>query len=137
MLNSYLNPIGKCLLASRSQGVATVLKAVSKNARYCYEKALEASERSSKAWTPAEREFYQNDETRWLTLGASFEYQERLAGFINELRNYLKAPFCRACTAKMRPKVMRCRQDGLAEFDYECARCGAKKTVVELDGNRR
>ena len=113
-----------------------MLKVANKNVKYCYEKALEASERASEAGTLTEREFYLDAEKRWLALGASFEYQERLTNFINELRNLPKTPFCRACSAYMRPKIMRCSQDGLAECDYECTRCGAKKTVIELDGNR-
>jgi hypothetical protein len=112
-----------------------VLKVVNKNARYCYEKALEAANRASRARSQSEREFYQHDEARWIRLGASYEYQERLADFINELRNLAKTPFCRACGWNMWPKLMRCGQDGLAELDYECTRCGAKDTVIELDGN--
>ena len=111
-----------------------MLRAANRNVRYCYERAFESNDRALKARTQTEREFYQNDEKRWLALGGSFEYQERLTDFMNELGNLLRAPFCRACGAKMRPKLMRCDQDGLAEVDYECARCGAEQTVIELDG---
>ena len=111
-----------------------MLKAANKNVRYCYEKALVASDRASKAGTPTEREFYLNAEKRWLSLGVSYEYQERLTDFINALRTLPRTPFCRTCNVPMRPEGMRCRQNGLAECDFGCTRCGAKKTVIELDG---
>jgi len=114
-----------------------VLKAANQNVKYCYEQALKASERASTAGMPAEQEFHLGDEKRWLTLAASFEYQERLIDFINELGALLKTPFCRVCSRSMRPKGMRGRQNGLAECDFECIRCGVKKTVIELDGERR
>jgi len=47
-----------------AEGIAAVLKVANKNVKYCYEKALEASERASEAGTLTEREFYLDAEKR-------------------------------------------------------------------------
>jgi len=82
-----------------------VLKASSQNVNFCYERALEAETRAEASRNPEDRRFYFDCEKRWLALAASYEYQERLAAFLQELRGFVKAPLCSACGRATNLKV--------------------------------
>jgi len=118
--------------AASQFGVA-VLKASSQNVKYCYERALEAEARADASRNPEERIFYYNCEKRWLALAASYEYQERLAAFLQELRGFVKAPICSACGLPMRPKRLAQTGQGLFEFQFKCANCETSRTASGLD----
>ena len=121
-----------CPDAASQFGVA-VLKASSQNVKYCNERALEAEERADASRNPEERRFYYDCEKRWLALAASYEYQERLSAFLQELRGFLKTPLCFACGLPMRPKRLVQTSQGLFEFQFKCANCETSRTALELD----
>jgi hypothetical protein len=109
-----------------------VLKAANQNVKYCYEQALQAEERAAQTRNPLDRQFWLDNEARWLALAASYEYQARLSDFIKEVRGFIKGPLCSACDLPMRPKRLVRSGNRLFEFQYECANCEAKETVSEL-----
>jgi hypothetical protein len=110
-----------------------VLKAANRNAKFCYERAVAAAQQAAKARRPVDKEFWSERETYWIHLAASYDYQERLAGFIQELRSLPRQPICSGCDLPMRVKRLRCRSDGLLQFDYQCTACETKRTVVEIE----
>jgi len=109
-----------------------VLIAANGKTDHCYEEALAAEERASRALTPAEREFYLDTLASWLQLGASFEHAERIEAFLAQLRALPKNPFCPVCDLCMDANGLTCRPDGLIECHYACA-CGAIRTIVPVD----
>lgn|SRR5262249_41036133 len=116
-----------------SQVDSAVLKAANQNVKYCYERALQAEERAARARNSEERRFYLDCEARWLTLAASYDYQECLTAFLRELRGFVKSPLCSACGLPMRPKrLIQCGK-GLYEFQFECVPCEVTKTVSEIN----
>ena len=110
-----------------------MLKRTNQNARFCYERAIEAAQQAATARTPMDREFWLEREKQWIHLSASYNYQERLAAFNQGLRTLPKRPICSVCDLPMQAKRLQCRRTGLLEFDYECRACEAKQTVVEID----
>jgi len=110
-----------------------MLKRTNQNVKFCYERAVTAAQEAANARTPMDRNFWLDRERTWISLAASYDYQERLAGFIQELRTLPRRPICPVCDVPTRVQQFRCRRDGLLEFDYECPACEAKKTVVEIE----
>jgi len=113
-----------------------VLKTANQNVKHCYELAMQAEERATQTSNPVDRQFWLDDEARWLALAASYEYQARLSDFIKEVRGFIKSPFCSACDLPMRPKRLVHSGNGLFEFQYECANCGGTETVSEIAQRR-
>jgi hypothetical protein len=113
-----------------------MLKRTNQNVKFCYERAVTASQEAANARTPMDRNFWLDRERSWVGLATSHDYQERLAGFIQELRTLPRRPICPVCDVPMRAKQFRCRPDGLLEFYYECPACEAKKAVVEIEAEK-
>jgi hypothetical protein len=111
-----------------------MLRPADQNARYCYEKALDCQQRAGEVRDSDEREFWLDRQRQWLHLGASYEYQQWLSAFLAELSSWPKQPFCSVCDVPMRAKRNRARGDGLTEVDYNCPKCEAKRTLVEIEG---
>jgi hypothetical protein len=110
-----------------------MLKRTNQNAKFCYESAARAAQKAANAHTPSDRDFWLDRERHWIHLGASYDYQERLSNFIEELRTLPRRPICTACDVPMRVTRLHYRPGGLVEFNYECPACEAKQTVVEID----
>jgi len=110
-----------------------MLKRTNQNAKFCYERAATAAQQAANARTPIDRDFWLCRERSWIGLAASYDYQEMLAGFIQELRTLPGRPICSDCNVPMGVKRFQCRRDGILEFDYECPACEAKREIVEID----
>jgi|SRR5262245_4943099 len=109
-----------------------MLQAANQDIRHCYERALEAEQRAANARNSEERRFYLDNEKRWLALAVSYEYQERLTAFLQELRGHVNAPLCPACGLPMRPKRLVQTAQRLFEFQFRCPSCGTTRTVSDL-----
>jgi len=104
-----------------------MLEDANQNVKYCYEQALQAEGCAAQTGNPLDRQFWLDDEARWLALAATYEYQAQLADFIKELRGLVKGQLCPACDMPIRPKRIVQSGNRLFEFQYECANCGTKK----------
>jgi glycogen debranching enzyme len=111
-----------------------VLKAAGRNAKFCYERAVAAAQQAASARHTFDKEFWSEREKYWIHLAASYDYQERLAAFIQELRSLPRQPICSGCDVPMRVKQLRSRRNGLLKFDYQCPACKTKQTIVEIGG---
>src|SRR5262245_52013558 len=81
-----------------------MLNRTNQNAKFCYEKAVTAAQQAASARTPTDRDFWLDRQEQWIHLAASYDYQERLAGFIQGLRTLPKRPICSVCHVPMRAK---------------------------------
>lgn len=113
---------------------AIMLKATDQNIKHCYEKALECEQRAADVRNAGEREFWSDRQRQWLHLAVSYDFRQRLKAFLATLNNWPKQPFCSGCDAPMQAKEHRDRSDGLTQVEYECPKCGTKRTLVEMEG---
>src|SRR5262245_34937139 len=110
-----------------------MLKPANQNAKYCYERALEAEQKAANAQNAADRDFWLEREKHWFHLATSYEFTERVAAFIQELRNLPKMPIYSVCDVPMRVKRLHARSAGSTEYHYECPACEATQRIVEID----
>jgi len=69
-----------------------MLKRTNQNAKSCYERAVTAAQQAANARTPMDRNFWLDRERTWIALAASYDYQERCARFVQELRFVCDVP---------------------------------------------
>src|SRR5262245_22695164 len=110
-----------------------MLKPTSQNAKFCYDQALEAEQRAENAQNWVDRNFWQTRQRHWLAMAASYDYTERIAAFVANLRQRHRQPVCAACHVPMRIRQLRCRDARATEYQYECPACEIKQTIVEID----
>ena len=110
-----------------------MLKPANRSAKHCYEKALEASQKATNTQNTAAREFWLEREKHWFHLATSYEFEERVAAFVRELRNAPKTPICSLCNVPMGIERLRSRSEGSTEYHYRCPTCEAKQTIVEIE----
>src|SRR5215475_5959015 len=125
--------MGRCCAGSAISEGRFMLKPANQNTKYCYGRALEAEQKAANAQNATDREFWLDREKRWFQLATSYEFTERVAAFVNELRNAPKTPICSACDVPMRVNRFHSRSEGSTEYDYECLACETKQRIVHIE----
>ena len=107
-----------------------MLKPSNPQTKQCYENALEARQRASKAKTTEERDDFLVIEKSWLNLAASYEFSERLERFAG--KDFPNHPICPSCAVPMWLVEMNSIDSGV-QYRYECRVCSRTELLSEGD----
>ena len=107
-----------------------MLKSVSAEVKYCYERATEARRHAFEVAAGEARNEFLSSEARWLKLAESYELSERPTSFLNRPTTFPDHPMCRNCNVPMWLVEIQSSSEQRI-YIYECKVCSAKETMTE------
>lgn len=117
-----------------------MLRSLSDEVRYAHQRAADLANKAKQATNEAVRADFLSMERNWLKLARSYDFSERLGGFVNHLaaqkattlRARIPVVTCADCATPMRLQslVPHPKYNNLDQHTYECT-CG-HQTVVSV-----